>query len=169
MPLSPYVPLAWIGWSLAAALLLSWPLIWRWGRSAERDCGLALMLAITLDLGIQLIAMPVNLAHTAGNVLALSLLTRNALISARFYPLVMAAAQLIAVIVHALFWLGLINGAASYPILLGAMDAATLTALWAGCAQLQFWPDSAPINARIADAVRLPYRRSRTAGIHDRH
>ena len=169
MPLSPYVPLAWTGWSLAAALLLSWPLIWRWGRSAERDCGLALMLAITLDLGLQLIAMPVNLAHAGGNALALVLLTRNSLTSARFYPLVMAAAQLIAVIVHALFWLDLINGAASYPVLLGAMDAATLAALWAGCARLQFWPNSAALDARIADAVRLPYHRSRTAGIHDRH
>ena len=169
MSLSPYVPLAWIGWSLAAALLLSWPLIWRWGRSAERDCALALLLALTLDLAIQLIAMPVSLAHAGGNLLALSLLTRNALISARFYPLVMAAAQLIAVIVHTLFWLGLINGAASYPVLLGTLDAATLAALWAGCARLQFWPNSAALNARIADADRLAYRRSRTAGIYDRH
>ena len=169
MPLSPYVPLAWTGWSLAAALLLSWPLIWRWGRSAERDCALALLLALTLDLAIQLIAMPASLAHAGGNLLALSLLTRNALTSKRIYPLAMAAAQLIAVIVHALFWRGLINGAVSYPILLSAMDAATLLALWAGCARLRFWPNSLALNARIAQADRLAYRRPRTAGIYDRH
>ncbi len=138
MLLIPYVPQVWAGWSLAAALLLSWPLIWRWGRSAERDCGLVLMLALTLDLGVQLIAMPASLAHAAGNLLALLLVTRNALISNRFYPLVMAAAQLVTVIAHALFWLGLINGAVSYPILLTTMAAATLVALWAGCIRNRF-------------------------------
>ena len=68
-----------------------------------------------------------------------------------------------------LFWRGLINGAVSYPILLSAMDAATLLALWAGCARLRFWPNSLALNARIADADRLAYRRARTAGIYDRH
>lgn len=141
MPLTPYESLAWAGWALAAALLLSVPLIWRWGRSAERECGLALMLATSADFGIQLVAMPAAAAHSVGNLLALLLITRNALSSVRLNPLVMAAAQLIAVITHALFWLGLSNGGTSYPILIFALDAATLMALWAGCAMTRFKPD----------------------------
>lgn len=139
MPLTPFVALVWAGWSLAAGLLLSLPLIWRWGDSADRECTLALVLALALDLAIQAIALPIGLAHPAGNLLALALITRRALTAARFYPLVMAAAQLIAVIAHALCWLGLINGDLSYPILLTALDAATLVTLWSGCAAPRFW------------------------------
>lgn len=137
MSLTPFVTAPLVGWSLAAALLLSLPAVWRWGRSGERECALALVFAVALDLAIQLLVpdAPISLAHTIGTLLALLLVSRNALSSARFYPLAMAAALLIAAITHGLFWSGLINSKLSYPIIVTTMDAATIAALWIGCMQ----------------------------------
>ena len=143
MPFTPFVAAPLAGWTLAVVLLLSVTPVWRWGSSGERECVLALVFALVLDLGIQLLApiAPASLAHAASNLLALTLLTRSALHSARIYPLVMAAAQLIAVITHGLFWLGLSSAKVSYPIIVTAMDSATIAALWIGSAQNRLWPN----------------------------
>ena len=143
LQVTPFVALPIVGWSLAASLLLSLPLVRRWGRSEERECALTLAFAVALELGIEVLVplAPISLSHFAGNLLALILVARNALRSARLYPLVMAAAQLIAVIAHGLFWTGLIDPKLSYPIILTAMSSATLAALWTGCASQRLWPN----------------------------
>ena len=143
MPFTPFVAAPLPGWTLATVLALSLPLVWRRGRSGERECALALVFAVALDLAVQLFvpSAPIALAHTADNLLALPLITRSALPSVRTYPLVMAAAQLIAVIAHGLFWSGLINQNRSYPIILAIMGAVTLVALWTGCAQNRLLPN----------------------------
>lgn len=114
--------------------MLSLPLVWRWGRNHERACALAVVFGLVTDLAIQLIdaATPSSLAHAGGNLLTLTLLTRNALSSVQIYPRVMAAAQLIAVTLYPWFWLGLINPQLSFPIILIAANAATIAALWVG-------------------------------------
>lgn len=136
MSLTPFVAVPMVGWSLTAVLLLSLPPVWRTARRAERECALALVIACVFDLAFQLAvrSAPAELAHSCANLLTLSLLTRIALATRRSFPLVMAAAQLIAVIAHGLFWSGFIEAKFSYTIILAAMDAATLVALWAGCA-----------------------------------
>ena len=137
MLLSPYISGNPAGWTLAAATLFSLPLVWRRGHGDERACALALVFGIVTDLAIQLIdsASPSSLAHAAGNLLVLTLVTRNALISRRTFPQVMAAAQLIAVTVYPWFWLGLIDGQLGLRMILIAMDGVTIAALWAGSAQ----------------------------------
>lgn len=123
---------------LIVLVLLILPISWLLGRGPERMIATALTVAISLDLLRQKLAP--GWADTTAfrpdqavldSVLCIGI-GAVALHANRIYPLVMSGAALIAVIAHALRWIGLFDGRYSYLFLITAPAYVMMAAFWSG-------------------------------------
>jgi hypothetical protein len=121
-----------------ALLIVTLPWILKSGGVSGKACAKAVLLMLALALAASLLGltgagrhgfMPVK---AAADFMGLVLLVRISLQTDRLFPLVMAAAALIAVTTHALRYSGLLAMQASYLMLVEGSTLVTVLALWIG-------------------------------------
>jgi hypothetical protein len=117
---------------VAIALLAGLPLPWRSAGPPERAAILTLVGLAAMDLLIWRFGNSSALLHTAADGLALSWILPVALRANRFYPAVIAAALLVAVLAQVLNLLGPARDAETVAILVNALHLLAILAFLGG-------------------------------------
>ncbi|MBA4162650.1 MAG: hypothetical protein C0515_11360 [Novosphingobium sp.] len=117
---------------LAVFLLYGLPLSWRSAGPPERAALLTLTGIAAMDLLVLLYANGSALLHLVADGLALSWMLPVALRANRFYPAVIAAALLVAVLAQLLNLLGLTRDAGSVTFLVNGLHLLAVLALLGG-------------------------------------
>lgn len=137
---------------IAIALLAGLPLPWRSAGPPERAAILTLIGLAAMDLLVWRFGSGSVLLHTAADGLALSWMLPVALRANRFYPAVIAAALMVAVLTQLLLLLGLARDAATVALLVNALHLLAVLAFLSG----------ATVHRRIlASGVNRPAWRNR--------
>lgn len=117
---------------LAVLLLFGVPLSWRSAGPPERAALLTLIGLAAMDLLVWLFGNGSALLHFFADGLALSWMLPVALRANRFYPAVIAAALLVAVLAQLLNLLGMARDPRSVTLLVNLLHAITVLALLGG-------------------------------------
>lgn len=139
----PWLHLLWAHQSpeIMALVMLSAPLVWHFGRQPERMATMAILLLFAQNLLTPLLAASYapdtdfTIDDPSADVVCLALLTLVAVKANRFYPLVMAAGELIAVMAHALHAAHLIDNHPAYLLINVSGSYISIVALWVGTFQ----------------------------------
>lgn len=117
---------------LALLVLAGLPLFWRGGGPPERASILALVGLAIMDLLVWYLGGGSALLHCAADAVALSWILPVALRANRFYPAVIAAALLVAVLTQLLHLLGPARDATSALLLVNGLHLLAVLALLGG-------------------------------------